>query len=269
MFEARVSQGALVKKLVDAMKDLITDANLDVAATGITLQAMDSSHVSLCSMLLRCDGFEHYRCDRSVSLGVSLKSLATILKCANNEDTITLRHGNTNKKNDDGSADSLQMVFENASQDRISDFEMKLMDIDAEHLGIPETEYKCIVKMPSAEFRRICADLGQMGDTCTIGISKDGVKFSVSGDIGTANTILRPNSAADKEDDHVVIEMDEPVELTFAMRYLNFFCKAAPLSPTVSLSLSKEVPLVVEFPIEGYGHIRYYLAPKIDEDEDE
>lgn len=272
VFEARVSQGALIKKLVDAMKELITDANLDVATTGITLQAMDSSHVSLCSMLLRCDGFEHYRCDRAVSLGVSLKSLATILKCANNEDTITLRHGSGGSKaegDSDAAADTLQMVFENASQDRISDFEMKLMDIDAEHLGIPETEYKCIVKMPSAEFRRICSDLSQMGDTCTIGISKDGVKFSVSGDIGNANTILRSNTSADKEDEHVVIEMDEPVELTFAMRYLNFFCKAAPLSPTVSLSLSKEVPLVVEFPIEGYGHIRYYLAPKIDDDEDE
>jgi proliferating cell nuclear antigen len=53
------------------------------------------------------------------------------------------------------------------------------------------------------------------------------------------------------------------------MRYLNFFCKAAPLSPTVTLSLSKDVPLVVEFKIENYGYVRYYLAPKIDEDEDE
>ena len=36
---------------------------------------------------------------------------------------------------------------ENQSQDRISDFELKLMDIDSEHLGIPDTEYKCQIKM--------------------------------------------------------------------------------------------------------------------------
>ena len=34
-----------------------------------------------------------------------------------------------------------------ADQDRISDFELKLMDIDSEHLGIPKTEYNCIVQV--------------------------------------------------------------------------------------------------------------------------
>lgn len=39
------------------------------------------------------------------------------------------------------------------------------MDIDSEHLGIPETEYHAIVRMPSAEFARICKDLSSIGDT--------------------------------------------------------------------------------------------------------
>lgn len=50
-------------------------------------------------------------------------------------------------------------------QDKISEFEMKLMDIDSEHLGIPESEYHAIVKMPSAEFAKICKDLSSIGDT--------------------------------------------------------------------------------------------------------
>lgn len=39
------------------------------------------------------------------------------------------------------------------------------MDIDSEHLGIPEAEYHAIIKMPSAEFARICRDLSTIGDT--------------------------------------------------------------------------------------------------------
>ena len=50
-------------------------------------------------------------------------------------------------------------------QDKISDFELKLMDIDSEHLGIPDTEYSAVVKMPSAEFQRIMRDLSSIGDT--------------------------------------------------------------------------------------------------------
>lgn len=42
------------------------------------------------------------------------------------------------------------------------------MDIDSEHLGIPEAEYHAIVRMPSAEFGRICKDLSSIGDTGAI-----------------------------------------------------------------------------------------------------
>ncbi|XP_058093838.1 uncharacterized protein LOC131239920 isoform X2 [Magnolia sinica] len=68
---------------------------------------------------------------------------------------------------------------------------MKLMDIDRKHLGIPEAEYHAIVKMPLAEFSRICKDLSSIGDTVVISVAKEGVKFSTRGDIGTANIVCQ------------------------------------------------------------------------------
>jgi proliferating cell nuclear antigen len=44
MFEARLVQGALLKKLVEAIKDLITDANIDCNTTGISLQVRQTQH---------------------------------------------------------------------------------------------------------------------------------------------------------------------------------------------------------------------------------
>ena len=146
--------------------------------------------------------------------------------------------------------------------------ELKLMDIDSEQLGIPETDYKCTIQMPSGEFQRIIRDMQVLGDTATISCTKEGVRFSVSGDLGTGNVLVRQNSAHEKEEERVLIEMEEPVELTFALRYLNFFTKATSLGGTVILSMSPEVPVVVEYPIGETGYIKYYLAPKIDEDED-
>lgn len=64
-----------------------------------------------------------------------------------------------------------------------------------------------------------------------------------------------------------IIEMQEPVSLTFALRYMNSFTKATPLSETVTISLSSELPVVVEYKIADMGYIRFYLAPKIEEDE--
>jgi proliferating cell nuclear antigen len=48
---------------------------------------------------------------------------------------------------------------------------------------------------------------------------------------------------------------------------LSQFTKASSLARQVSLSLSSEYPLVVEFKLDEVGYLRYYLAPKIDEDE--
>merc|ERR1712216_496153 len=192
MFEARLVQGAVLKKVLEAGRDLVTDANFDCSTTGMSVQAMDSSHVSLVSLLLRAEGFDHFRCDRSISLGINLQSMGKVLKCCNNDDIVTL------KSDDNG--DSMTFMFENQSQDRISDFELKLMDIDAEHLGIPDTEYKCQIKMPAGEFQRICRDLAILGDTVTIAVSKGGVKFSVAGEMGSGNMTIRQNNSVDTKD---------------------------------------------------------------------
>lgn len=140
------------------------------------------------------------------------------------------------------------------------------MDIENEQLGIPDTPYKCTVKMPSKEFERIVRDLQVLGDTCTIAVTKEGVRFSVSGSIGSGNILTRANATAEKEKDQVIIDMEEPVELNFALRYLNFFTKATGLSDHVIIQMSPEVPVVVEYPIGDAGSMRYYLAPKIEED---
>jgi proliferating cell nuclear antigen PCNA len=75
MFEARRVQGPLLKKVLESIKDLVTDANFDCSSNGFALQAMDSSHVSLVALLLRSDGFEHYRCDRNMTMGMNLTNM--------------------------------------------------------------------------------------------------------------------------------------------------------------------------------------------------
>ena len=47
--------------MLESLKDLLTEATWDCADTGIQLQAMDNSHVSLVSVILRADGFDKYR----------------------------------------------------------------------------------------------------------------------------------------------------------------------------------------------------------------
>ncbi|XP_042458241.1 proliferating cell nuclear antigen-like isoform X1 [Zingiber officinale] len=259
MLELRLPQGGLLKKVLEAMRELVTDANFDCSRSGISLQAMDSTHVALVALLLGADSFDHFRCDRSRSIGMNLNCLAKILRCAANDDVLTL------KADDD--SDTVVFIFENPKQNKITDFEMKLMDIQSEHLGIPEAQYQAIIKMSSQEFARICKDLSSIGDTVVISVTKEGVKFSTTGDIGSANIVCRQNTTVDKPEESMIIEMNDPVSLAFALRYLNSFTKATPLSNSVKICMSSDLPVVVEYKIADMGYIRYYLAPKIEDDD--
>ena len=51
--------------------------------------------------------------------------------------------------------DTVTFMFESPNQEKVSDYEMKLMNLDQEHLGIPETDYSAVIKMPSGEFQRV------------------------------------------------------------------------------------------------------------------
>ena len=79
MFEAKLKQAAILKKIMDAIKDLVNEASWDCSAAGMSLQAMDTSHVSLVAVNMRSEGFEKYRCDRNVTLGMNLNRLVECL----------------------------------------------------------------------------------------------------------------------------------------------------------------------------------------------
>merc|ERR1712222_184799 len=109
-----------------------------------------------------------------------------------NDDIITMKAQD--------SADTVTFMFESPNQEKMGDYEMKLMNLDQEHLGIPETDYACVIKMLAGEFARVVRDLSQFGESVVISCTKEGVKFS--------------------------------------------------------LSMSPDVPLVVEYNIADFGHIR-------------
>jgi len=320
MLEAKFSEGTVFKKLIESFKDLITDANFEFSAGGMSLQSMDSTHVVLVMMLMRADGFERYRCDRTMPIGVNLNVLSKIVKCAGNDDSITIRA-------DDG-GETINFVFESGSGERVSDYDLKLLDLDVECLGVEEEETEATLVIPSDELQRICRDLSNLSETVEIEVVKDAVRFTAKGELGSGSVQLKssssvaaaapavpaakkaPKIAVDEEDEEedeaatedptqdsltapeverkrsrkeakeakdannsakdapgTTITMRKPVSLSVSLKFLSAFCKATSLSPTVRLVLTDKQPMMVEYVLGEVGYVRFYLAPKIGDDE--
>merc|ERR1719203_1907099 len=150
------------------MKDLCKDVNFDCSEKGLQVQSMDSSHVALVALLLRESAFSEFKCDRAASLGMNVESLGKIFKMCGPNDSLKLRWQND--------ADTVSFQCESGEDDRIADFDLKLMQIQA---------------------------------------SKEGIRFSVQGDIGTGNVMLKPRES-EKPEEKVSLTVHESVTATFA-----------------------------------------------------
>lgn len=141
----------------------------------------------------------------------------------------------------------------NLEGDKISEFNLSLITIDSENLGIPETDFTSICTLPSGEFARICKEFVGLSESIRIETNKDNIKFAITGDIGTGSAVMSQQDTG-SEADSIILEVDEPVSLSFASRYLNLFSKAGGLSGQVSLNMSNETPLMVMYKImNGMG----------------
>merc|ERR1711924_407260 len=105
----------------------------------------------------------------------------------------------------------------------------------------------------------------EFGETLQISASKDGLRFSVKGDLGDGN-VIKPRES-EKAEDRVALNVKEPVIATFALAYLVKFAKAAPLSGQVELGVGADMPISVKFELDSAenGHMQFHLAPKVED----
>lgn len=258
MFTAKLKEAGLFKRIVESIKDLVSVVNFDISGEGISFQAMDQSHVALVSLHLSSEVFQDYRCDRKFSLGIKLQNLHKILKCGENGDVLTLEC-------DQEDPQVLNLRFESLKHEKTSRFALNLVNQEEEQLQLPDSTYAAKVVLPSGEFLRIVREMTQLAENIAIKVSKKTIAFEVKGDVTSGCIELKANNS-DKESEQVKVEVDEEsVRNTFALSFLNSFCKAAVLSEQVLLAMSENAPVVVEYKVNGNSHLKFYLAPKIDE----
>ena len=121
--------------------------------------------------------------------------------------------------------------------------------------------------MPSSEYTKVCKEFSSLSKTIRIETNKERIKFSISDEIGSGSTTFGQVTEGN-ENKRVVIEVDEPVNQSFSSLYLAFFSKPVNLSEKVTLAMAESFPMIVSYEfLDGRGEIRYYIAPKIEDEE--
>jgi|UniRef100_A0A6C0J794 proliferating cell nuclear antigen len=257
VLEFKSVQASAFRILIEALKEILTDANFECDETGIKMIAMDSSRTVLVHLKLNADKFESYICKEKRVLGISMINLFRIIKTMNNNDTFTLF---LEREKDS----VLGIKIENSEKNTTSTFHLNLMDLDVDNIQIPSVEFESVITMPSTDFQKIIRDMHNYADLIDIKSVEDHLIFSCKGDFCSQETIIGEtddgmNFAKNKKPDEII-------QGEFALKHLVLFGKCTNLCNSIQMFLKNDYPLVIKYTVASLGEIKLCLAPSCNDE---
>jgi proliferating cell nuclear antigen len=261
MVEVVFAQASVFKRLIDSLKGLVEDVSFECETSGISVQAMDVSHVSLIAMELPADIFATYSCASPSTLSFSVETLATkILRSAGANDELSIRTS--------GPREDIEIQVNSPNQDKSTRFRLKRVDVQSDPVAIPEHIYRARLQLNSQAMNQLVKSLSEVNDSVSVRCTEGSIAFSVADASVEATTTFNAGVGPESAEDEVEVDVTESCRVSYALRYLKAISAAAGLAPRVSLSFSPHYPLLVEYSLSEGGYVRFYLAPKVEEDDE-
>lgn len=253
ILEFHTVQTGAFRILIEALKEILTDANFQFDEQGLKIVAMDSSHTVLVHLRLNAENLEKYVCKKNIVLGINLLNLYKLTKILGNNDTLKLTVSETNLS-------VLNIIIENSDKNTITNFKLNLMDLHQENIEVPPPKFESVITMPSVDFQKICRDMYNLSDDLEIKSIGTQLIFSCKGQFAEQETCIGTSSNGlnyiQNEDETKIIQG------IYALKYLVLFSKCTNLCNSVELYLRNDFPLIIKYNIASLGEIKLCLAPK-------
>jgi proliferating cell nuclear antigen len=256
ILEVKTVQSSAFRILIEALKEILTDANLEFDETGIKIMAMDSSHTVLVHLKLNSEQFEEFHCKNKLILGINMINLFKLIKTMSNNDTLTLYIEEDNQS-------VLGIKIENSEKNTITRYKLNLMDLHEDNIQIPPTVFESVITLPSSDFQKICRDMHNLADDIEIKSVGSQLIFNCKGEFASQETCIgEANSGMTFIQNQ---NPDEIVQGLFALKHLVLFSKCTNLCNSIELYLKNDYPLIIKYTVASLGSIKLCLAPKMED----
>lgn len=245
-------QANAFKTIFEVLKDILNDVNIYFDKNGIRILTLDTARSALINIQLDSNNFEEYTFDSTTPLvaGLNITNTFKLLKSVTNNDTLEIQMNNT---------DIMNIKIENTSKHTKTQFQLKLLDIDDDHIQLPVVDTTIITSMPSIDLQRICRDMTNVATDVTFTRNKDEFIIKCEGDFALQKTTIEY-----KNDDSNFKGLLSGV---YSLKYINLFTKATTMCSTVQIIQEDQNRfMVMKYNVANLGIMKFYLATKIDED---
>ena len=253
--EAKTVQTNAIKQCNEALKEILTDANIEWNENGLKIITLDPSNTILVHLKLEKENFEYFHCSKRMFIGINVLNLFKLLRTLTNNDALTLfiEENNINQ---------LGIRIENGEKNTLTTYYLNLIEVDETSYQIPPAQFESIITMPSNEFNKICRDMSNLTDVIEIKSVGSQLIFSCKGDFATQETIM---GETDSGLTFVKTSGDENIiQGYYNLKHMVLFTKCTSLCNSIELYMKNNFPIVIKFTVGSLGSLKLALAPKIE-----
>lgn len=254
MLELKTVQSSIFRILIEALKEILPDTNIEFNGKGIRIITMDSSHTVLVHLRLDGSQFEQYFCPEKLVVGINMLNLFKLIKTMNNTETLTLYI----EKSDPS---RLGIRIENGEKNTVTNFKLNLLDLDEEEIEVPPAKFSSVINIPSGDFQKICRDMNNLSSLIEIKSLNNQLIFTCQGDFAQQETVMGESTTngicyVEKQNEYDIIQG------VFSLKHLVLFTKCTNLCNSISMFLQNDYPLIISYQVGSLGEVKYCLAPK-------
>lgn len=255
ILELKTIQCTVFKTLIEALKEILIDVNIEFSNEFIKIVKMDVSHTVLVNMELKAENFEYYKCDytndKPLVVGINILYLFKLLKTLNNDDILSFYI------NDD-SPGILDIRLENNTKNTITKYLLNLIEIDEETLQFPSTNFDTVITYNASTFQKLIKDMSSLSKTIEIKSYNRQLMFSCEGDFASQETIIGENTDDIKFNKYT----DVIIQGEYLSKHLLSFTKCTNLCNNIKIYLKNDYPLIIEYTAGNLGKITLVVATK-------
>lgn len=255
ILELKTIQCMIFKTLIEALKEILIDVNIEFSNEYIRILKIDTSHTVLVNLELKAENFEYYKCnytkENPLVIGVNILYFFKLLKSLNNDDILSLYY-------DDDEPGVLDIRLENNTKNTITKYLFNLIEIDEETLQIPSTDYDIILTYNASNFQKLIKDMASLSETIEIKCYNRQLMFNCEGDFATQETIIGEQTDDIKFNKYT----DTIIQGKYLSQYLLLFTKCTNLCNNIKIFLKNDYPLVIEYTAGNLGKITLVIATK-------
>ena len=263
LLNIKTIQASTFKQVVDALKEILMDVNLEIDETGIKIVAMDNTHIVLIHLKLDADKFEHFYCEKKIYIGINMLRLHTLIKTITNNDILSLY-----VLKDD--PNSIGITIDNNEKNFKTNYKLSMLDIDVLNIEIPPVDFHTIISMPSSYLQKIIRDMHNLAEFIEFRNIGDKLILSCKSDFCEQETIMGTEKSQNisikkSRDGNDIVDTDdvndhEIIQGIFSLKYLSIFTKCTNLSNIVEIYLKNSYPIILIYNIASLGNIMLCLA---------